>query len=82
MSRSSQPNWNAQVAEKYSRGVCWHVYDINGSGRAYRVSITHNGSVASVSNITAGRAVRSIDPNGPTAKMLVSIIRNQCGVGK
>ena len=78
MSRSSRPNWEAKMSSQ--TGV-YHVFDANGSGRAYSVRMAFGGRVSSVYNITRGKT-KALDPNGPTAKMLVSVIRNQCGNGK
>lgn len=77
MSQSSRPNWEAKAVS--NTGV-YHVYDANGSGRAYSVRM-ELGRVTSVHNVTRGKTKR-LDPSGPTAKMLVSVIRNQCGNGK
>lgn len=75
MSRSSRPNWEAKVASK-ATGV-YHVFDANGSGRAYSVRLTANGGVWSAINVTRGKT-KALDPSGPTARMLASIIRTQC----
>lgn len=71
MSRSSKPNWTARTT---SQTGTWHVYDANGSGRAYTVTLAQ-GRVASAHNVTAGRKHAALDPNGPTAKMLLSVIK-------
>lgn len=80
MSQSSQPNWEAH---RLKEGV-YHVFDADGSGRAYRVALarvsfgSENGyRVRSVSNVSAGRKHTTLDPNGPTARMLGKVVYNQ-----
>jgi hypothetical protein len=53
------------------------VVDANGSGRAYFVQLTRGGDVWSAANVTAGKPRRILDPAGPTARMLASVIRSQ-----
>lgn len=72
MSRSSQPNWAAKTSTQTGT---WHVYDADGSGRAYVVTLGFGGRVQSAHNVTAGRRSKALDPNGPTAKMLLSVIK-------
>lgn len=78
MSRSSKPNWNADKAGPN----LWFVYDGDGSGRAYRVQFAWRGGPTRrvptrVTNTTAGRRMRELDVNGPTARELVAAIRKQ-----
>lgn len=74
MSRSSKPNWAAYPTAE--TGV-YNVLDADGSGRAYKVRLSMGGRVFSAYNFTHGRTAR-LNPDGPTAKMLASVIRAQC----
>lgn len=76
MGRTSKPNWTAIRV----RDLTWEVYDLNGSGRAYRVTFSHGGRIHSAYNVTNGNA-RALDPDGRTAKELAAVARRVMSCG-